>query len=91
MMAEMVLREDGSSYEAFFTPPQSNILCMNHIAKSRCARYGGENIQNFVDRFKLRTYKGKYPYCVNPYFQPLLYSWFPFEWLPGCPKLEMYS
>ena len=66
-------------------------VCMNHISKARCSAYGRDMIQNYVNRYRLRTYEGKYDYCVSPMLQPLLYGWFPFGYLPWCPKIERYG
>lgn len=94
-------------YEKFINPLNHTALyCMNHIPKARCATYGREAIQSFVDRFDLRTYRStggsvskirsspsnsnNYPYCTHSILQPLLYGWFPFSYLPFCPKMEQY-
>lgn len=91
-------------YEKFFHPlstlpmhdPQHKAAyveqrCMNHISKARCATYGRELVQEYVNRYQLRTYEGgKYQYCVAPALQTLLYGWFPFGYLPFCPKIEKY-
>lgn len=78
-------------FEKFFDPHTAgNHLCMNHISKARCSHYGRELIQSFVAKFQLKTYhQNRYYYCTAPVVQPLLYGWFPFGYLPFCPKMEM--
>lgn len=77
-------------FEWFANMSHSDIYCMNHISKARCNSYGRENIQKgLVNRFDLKTYEGKYLFCPHPLLQPLLYGWFPFSYLPSCPKMEM--
>jgi len=63
-------------------------FCMQHIPKARCHRYGRKRIQEYVDRFQLKTYAGGVQYCVSPWLMSLLYGWFPLGWLPFCPKFE---
>lgn len=77
-------------FEKFLEPDNATIHCMNHIPKARCVRYGRDSIQKFVDRFSLRTYENKYYYCTHDILQPLLYGWFPFSYLPFCPKMEQF-
>ncbi len=77
-------------FEKFLEPDNVTVHCMNHIPKARCISYGRDGVQQFVDRFALRTYGDKYPYCTHAALQPLLYGWFPFSYLPFCPKLEQY-
>lgn len=77
-------------YEKFLEPDNVTLHCMNHIPKARCLSYGRDSVQQFVDKFALRTYEGRYPYCTHAVLQPLLYGWFPFSYLPFCPKLEQY-
>lgn len=77
-------------FEWFANMSHTDIYCMNHISKARCNSYGRVNIQkNLVNRFDLNTYEKKYMYCTHPILQPLLYGWFPFSYLPICPKMEM--
>jgi hypothetical protein len=83
--------EGGRSvlYEEFFkgdvaAPPR----CMNHITKARCTLLGREQVQEYVRRFQLRTYEGRYHFCPHQTVAPLMYGWFPFAYVPFCPKLE---
>jgi hypothetical protein len=76
-------------FEWFANLSHTEIYCMNHISKARCNLYGRENIQKqLVDRFDLKTYDKKYLFCTHPVIQPFLYGWFPFSYLPTCPKME---
>lgn len=83
------------AFEHFYNPSMetgsAHIPCMTHISKKRCDRYGRGTVQDFVNRFRLVTYKGKYPYCLQSYLQPLLYGGFPINYIPFCPKLEFLS
>lgn len=83
-----IIGVDSKRYEWFVDPTQDHILCMNHISKARCNNFGRNHIQQFVNHFDLETYEHKYPYCTSPILQPLLYGWFPFRYVPFCPKLE---
>ncbi len=83
-------RTPDDRYEKFLDPANATLHCMNHISKARCAKYGRQAEQKFVDKFALRTYEGGHPYCTHQLLQPLLYGWFPFSYLPYCPKLEQY-
>lgn len=92
---------DGK-YEQFISLEgnSTTIYCMNHISKARCDRYGRDEVRSFVDRFRLKTYqKNKHSpdkdynyqshhYCVHSSISSLQYGWFPFGYLPFCPKLE---
>ena len=80
-------------FERFFDPPnihvRKDVACMTHISKARCNAYGRDVVQSFVDQFHLKTYKdGEYYYCTHPALQTFLYGWFPFGYLPFCPKME---
>lgn len=79
-----------SFYEKFIEPKEmmNNVCCLNHIAKARCKKYGRQAIQRFVDMFDLKTYGGRYDYCVSPSLQHFLYGWFPLSYVPFCPKFE---
>jgi hypothetical protein len=90
MMPGEISRSKTSRFERFLDPHNTTVHCMNHISKARCLSFGREPIQRFVDRFALRTYDGGVPYCVHAVLQPLLYGWFPFSYLPFCPKMEQY-
>ena len=88
--AAEVYTNGGDKFEAFFHGTD-RVLCMNHIAKSRCKYHGRAAVQTFVNRFALDTYgQGKYFYCVHPILQPLMYGWFPFSSLfpNSCPKID---
>ena len=78
------------NFEHFIDPTVNNTNCMNHISKARCQRYGRAQIQSYVNIYNLNTYENKYPYCTSNYLQPLLYGWFPFRYIPYCPKLETF-
>lgn len=87
-------RASWNWFEKFIDPITMNtpktVSCMNHISKARCSSYGREKIQSFVNQFHLKTYSdGYYSYCTHSTLQPLLYGWFPFGYLPYCPKMEM--
>lgn len=87
-------KESWNWFEKFIDPTTMNtpktISCMNHISKARCSHYGREKIQSFVNQFHLKTYQeNSYYYCTHSTLQPLLYGWFPFGYLPFCPKMEM--
>lgn len=93
----------GDKFEKFFDPDLKG-TCMLHISKARCSTYGRDSVQKVVERLDLASYhkspaslgsstansggKAYYPYCSHPYLQPVLYGWFPFSWLPFCPKVE---
>lgn len=77
-----------NKFEKFLSLEVPEDFCINHISKARCSRYGRSNIQEYVDRYHLRTYAGGYQYCASAALQPLMYGWFPFGYLPFCPKLE---
>lgn len=86
----------ATMFEKFFEGDKLSINCFNHISKNRCSNYGRLIIQKFVELFKLRTYMVDkadestlyHPYCAHPAMQPLFYGWFPWKYVPGCPKLE---
>lgn len=65
---------------------------MHHISKATCNNLGANKIQNqFVNRFDLLTYDhNKFMYCPARYIQPVLYGWFPLNYLPFCPKIEQF-
>ena len=78
-------------FERFVRAGVDTVHCINHISKAQCDIQGTGGIQQFVDRFQLRSYAGGYPYCPSRLLAPLLYGWFPFSYLPFCPKIEHYS
>jgi hypothetical protein len=83
------LHMQSNWYERFFDIHTAGSNCMTHISKARCSSVGRGAVQSFVNRFKLKSYgEGLYSYCVHPVLQPLMYGWFPFHYLPFCPKLE---
>jgi hypothetical protein len=80
-----------SRYEVFVNPALDYVPCMIHVSKARCDKFGRENVQHYVDRFRLRTYNQGYMYCPNPLVAPILYGWFPLSYLPYCPKIEIFN
>ena len=83
---------------------KETIPCITHISKARCEYLGREVVQSFVNHFQLQTYRkeehsstsfpsssssSSYSYCPHHLIQPLANGWFPFGYLPFCPKLEM--
>lgn len=79
-------------FENFLKLKTSELTCMHHISKATCNNLGANKIQNqFINRFDLFTYDhNKYMYCPARYIQPVLYGWFPFNYLPFCPKIEHF-
>jgi hypothetical protein len=77
-------------YELFINPESDYVPCMIHVSKARCGLFGRKAVQNYLDRFQLRTYRNGYPYCPNPFFAPILYGWFPLSYIPFCPKIEIF-
>jgi hypothetical protein len=75
-------------FEKFIELDNPREFCMQHIPKARCARYGRKKIQQYVDRFRLKSYAGGHMYCTSAFLRPLLYGWFPLGYLPFCPKME---
>lgn len=75
-------------FEKFLELENHRHFCMQHIPKARCARYGRKRVQEYVDRFQLRSYAGGYMYCTSSFIRPFLYGWFPMGYLPFCPKFE---
>lgn len=65
-------------------------ICMNHISKARCNAGGRQAMQGWIDQLKLRTYGPNQYYCVHPALTPLMYGWFPFSYIPYCPKVETW-
>jgi len=84
--------DSSNWFEKFIDPDVMNtpetVPCMVHISKARCDRIGREKVQSFVNHFNLKTYKDTYKYCAHSLIQPLENGWFPFGYLPFCPKLE---
>lgn len=85
-----VREQYGDRFEKFYEADQKQVYCVNHISKARCKLYGRNQVQKFVDRFRLKTYKDNVNYCTHPLLNPLLYGWFPIDWLPKCAKFETY-
>jgi hypothetical protein len=86
--------DSSNWFERFIDPIHFNSRestpCMTHISKARCTAFGREKIQSFVSQFHLKTYDdNRYYYCTHKSLQTLLYGWFPFGYLPFCPKMEM--
>jgi len=79
-------------FENFLKLKTSELTCMHHISKATCNNLGANKIQNqFVNRFDLLTYDhNKFMYCPARYIQPVLYGWFPLNYLPFCPKIEQF-
>lgn len=59
-------------------------LLFNHINGARCWNQGKEEIQSFVDRWELCTYK-THNYCFPWYMTQFAMSWFPYT---SCRKME---
>jgi hypothetical protein len=82
------IEDQRNWFEKFIELENPREFCMQHIPKARCARYGRKKIQNYVDRFRLKSYAGGHMYCASAFLRPLLYGWFPLGYLPFCPKME---
>lgn len=88
-LSSLYLRTWGNYYESFYSPDSQQGLCLTHISKARCSALGRDEIQKYVNSYDLKTYEdGKYNYCVHKSLHTFLYGWFPFGYLPFCPKLE---
>lgn len=81
-------RDNRNWFEKFIELELHKPFCMQHIPKARCQRYGRSRIQEYVNRFQLMTYDGGVQYCVSSWLMPLLYGWFPLDWIPYCLKFE---
>jgi hypothetical protein len=52
-------------FEKFLELETSRKSCMQHISKARCSVYGREKVQQYVNRFQLRTYHHHHTFLTS--------------------------